>query len=393
MWFGMKNKNMRSKNSNRKNIIVILVLFVATCLLAFIPNQFSHSSKNKAYKVRVLSVDNTNLEQYGISKVGQQAVRVVFLNGPYKGIIVSGVNYLMGKMELDTVYKKNSVALATPYIVDEQVKNVTLVGIYRLNYELLVLLIFAFALLLYAGWTGAKALVSFLFSGMMIWNVLLPMFLHGYNPVIVAFIVVIILSAVILFLIGGFTKKAIAAFLGSISGIAVTCILSLVFTDLFQISGAVKPFTETLLYSGYPHLKITQIFIAGIFMAASGAVMDISMDVASTIEEIVYHKPDISKGKLILSGFRVGRSVIGTMTTTLLLAYSSSYMGLLMVFMAQGTPILQILNLNYVAAEILNTLLGSFSLVLTAPLTAFAAGILYGKSEKMEVGYEIKNDN
>jgi len=377
---------------NKKITITILVLFVTTCILALIPNQFSLSQNKKAYKVKVVTVDNTNLEQYGIAKVGQQAIFVEFLNGPFKKNIVSGVNYLTGKMELDTVYKKGDIALATPYIQNGMVINATLVGIYRLNYELLVFLIFAFALLLYAGWIGAKALISFVFSGMMIWKILLPLFLKGYNPVIAAFIVVIILSAVILFLIGGFTKKALAAFLGTISGIAITCILSVVFTHLFKISGAVKPFTETLLYSGYPHLQITQIFIAGIFMAASGAVMDISMDVASTIEEVAYHKPDISRAKLILSGLRVGRSVIGTMTTTLLLAYSSSYMGLLMVFMAQGTPILQILNLNYVAAEMLNTLLGSFALVLTAPLTAFSAGILYGKSEKMEVEYEIKND-
>ncbi|OJF75838.1 MAG: hypothetical protein BKP49_10275 [Treponema sp. CETP13] len=379
--------------NNKKNIIATIVLFIITCFLAFIPNQFSLSRNQKAYKVRVINVDNTNLEQYGIAKVGQQSFTVEFLTGPDKGRKVSGVNYLMGKMELDTVYKTGDTALATPFIQEGIATNATLIGIYRLNYEFIVLLIFALALLLYAGWIGAKALVSFLFSGMMIWKIMLPLFLKGYNPVIVAFAVVIILSAVILFLIGGFTKKAVAAFVGTVSGIAVTCILALFFTHLFQISGAVKPYTETLLYSGYPHLQITQIFIAGIFMAASGAVMDVSMDVASTIEEVAFHKPDISKKQLILSGFRVGRSVIGTMTTTLLLAYSSSYMGLLMVFMAQGTPLIQIVNLNYVAAEILNTILGSFSLVLTAPLTALAAGILYGKSEKMEGSYEITNIN
>jgi uncharacterized membrane protein len=182
-----------------------------------------------------------------------------------------------------------------------------------------------------------------------------------------------------MYLIAGFTKKAHAAFLGTLSGVLLTTILSLIFTHLFQISGAVKPFTETLLYSGYASLNLSQIFIAGIFMAASGAIMDIAMDVTSTIVEVQYHNPEITKKQLVLSGFRVGRSVIGTMTTTLLLAYSSNYMGLLMVFMAQGTPALQILNLNYVAAEILNTILGSIALVLTAPLTALIAGILYGK--------------
>lgn len=370
--------------NNRSNILITLVMSIIIVALMLLPNQFSKTDSPKAVKAEVISVDNTNVEQYGMAKVGQQSVKVQIKNGKYKDSEVSGVNYLIGKMELDTIYDEGNIALVTPYVVDNSIKNVTLVGIYRLNYELALLVIFALSLLLYAGWIGAKALVSFLFSGVIIWKILLPAFLTGYNPIIISVIIIIILTAVIMVLIGGFTKKALAALIGSACGILVACILSLIFTDLFQISGAVKPFTETLLYSGYANLNITHIFIAGIFMAASGAIMDISMDVSSTIVEVAYHNPGISKSKLVLSGLRVGRSVIGTMTTTLLLAYSSSYMGLLMVFMAQGTPGLQILNLNYVASEILNTLIGSISLVLTAPLTAVAAGILYGGDDSMD---------
>ena len=50
-----------------------------------------------------------------------------------------------------------------------------------------------------------------------------------------------------------------------------------------------------------------------------------------------------------------------------------------MVFMAQGTPIINILNINYVAAKILNTLIGSFGLVTVAPFTAIIGGFIYTK--------------
>jgi hypothetical protein len=43
------------------------------------------------------------------------------------------------------------------------------------------------------------------------------------------------------------------------------------------------------------------------------------------------------------------------MVTTLLMAYASGYMALLMVFMAQGIPPPYLSNTNYVAAEILKT--------------------------------------
>ena len=81
----------------------------------------------------------------------------------------------------------------------------------------------------------------------------------------------------------------------------------------------------------------------------------------------------------IKSGFAVGTAACGSTTTTLLLAYSGSFISLLMVFMAQGTPVQLMLNYKYVAAEIIHTIIGSFGLVTVAPLTAITAGFLFTK--------------
>ena len=108
--------------------------------------------------------------------------------------------------------------------------------------------------------------------------------------------------------------------------------------------------------------------------------MDLAMDIASGVEEVAFHNPALSRRELMQSGFRMGRSVVGTMTTTLLLAYSGGYITLLMVFSAQGTPILNFLNSSLVASELVKTLIGSFSLVLVAPFTAVISGIVFGKS-------------
>ena len=75
----------------------------------------------------------------------------------------------------------------------------------------------------------------------------------------------------------------------------------------------------------------------------------------------------------------VGRAAMGTMTTTLLFAYSGGYIALLMVFMAQGTPVDHILNYKYVAAEIIHTVIGSFGLVTVAPFTALCAGLFLAR--------------
>ena len=105
-------------------------------------------------------------------------------------------------------------------------------------------------------------------------------------------------------------------------------------------------------------------------------MMDLSVDITSGICEVIRKKPDIRKWEAIGCGMRIGQAAMGTMTTTLLLAYAGNCITQLMVFMAQGTPLINILNYKYIAAEILQTLAGSFALVTVAPFTAVVGGIL-----------------
>jgi len=209
-----------------------------------------------------------------------------------------------------------------------------------------------------------------------------PAYLNGYNPIYWGLTITILLAFIIISLVYGFNYKTLSAVSGAALGILVTCILGNLFTDAFQIHGAIMPNSESLLYSGYQHLNLTQIFMASIFIGASGAVMDLAVDITSAINEVVDKKPDISWKEATMSGMNVGRAAMGTMTTTLLLAYSGGYIALLMIFMAQGTPIDNILNYKYVSAEIIDTVVGSFGLVTVAPFTALTSGFLLTKTKK-----------
>lgn len=110
-------------------------------------------------------------------------------------------------------------------------------------------------------------------------------------------------------------------------------------------------------------------------------MMDLAVDITSAVHEVIEKKPSMDWKEAARSGIHVGRAAMGTMTTTLLLAYSGGCIALLMVFMAQGTPIDHILNYKYVSAEVLETVVGSFGLVTVAPFTAVTAGILLTKKK------------
>jgi uncharacterized membrane protein len=335
---------------------------------------FEREYSGERVKVEVLQTNEDAVRQFGIVKIGDQSLKVRVLQGTFKGRETEAVNHLMGKLEFDRIYSPGDAALATVDLDGKNILKTTVVDYYRLGTETLLFVIFAVFLLGFAGRTGLRSLLSFVFTGAALWKILLPGILRGWNPIAASLAVSALLTVVINFLVSGIDKKGVVATVGALSGIALTCALSLIFGRQFSIHGAVKPFSEALLYSGFAHLDLTGIFLGGIFLASSGAVMDLAMDIASALNEIVLKNPGIGRRDLIQSGFAVGRMVIGTMTTTLLLAYTGGFMTLLMVFIAQGTPTVNILNLQYVAAEVLHTLVGSIGLVAVAPLTAILGG-------------------
>jgi uncharacterized membrane protein len=368
------------RNSNlKRDAVLVAVFFLLSLVLYFVPTGFKDRSPRNSVRCRgrVIEVDNSEIIQRGIVKVGTQALTVEILNGPYAGTEVQAINELIGKMELDKIFAEGDIALMVLTLKGDEIYFANAQDHYRINIELILLFCFAILLVAFGGLTGAKALLSFVFAGMMIWKVMIPLFLKDFNPILVSLGVVIVMTGAIIFLVGGLTKRGLVAFLGAMLGIVVTMIMALTFSRGFHLHGAVKQFSETLLYSGYPHLNLTRIFMAGIFLASAGAVMDLAMDVASGMDEVVLRNPDISFYDAMQAGFGIGRPVVGTMTTTLLLAYSGGYISLLMVFMAQGVPLVNLFNLTYVAAEILHTLVGSFGLVTVAPFTAIMGALVY----------------
>ena len=213
----------------------------------------------------------------------------------------------------------------------------------------------------------------------MIWKILIPACLKGFNPIWIGLATTFLLTVAIIALVFGFDRRCLSACVGAGAGLLVTCCLGMLCTDLFQIHGAVMAYSESLLYSGYQDLDLTRIFMASIFVGSSGAMMDLTVDIAAAVHEVVEKRPDLIWKEAAMSGIRVGRAAMGTMTTTLLLAYSGGFLGLLMVFMAQGTPLVNILNYKYVASEIIHTVVGSFGLVAAAPLTALSSGFFLAK--------------
>ena len=381
-------------NLKNSDFILTVMLSLFCVGLFLVPSGFEKAGgnqKSQRARARVIRVDNSDVRQNLIVKSGLQEMTVTVLEGPFKGETATVMNPLQGKMELDEFYDVGNTLLIEFSTKGGKIHRAYARGKYRVHLEIFLLGLFAILLVFVAGWTGVKALLSFCFAGLLIWKVMIPLFLKGYDPILISLGVLLALTGTISFMVGGCNKKGLVTFSGAFLGVVLTCVMAMVFAKGFHVHGAVRPFAETLLYSGFYDLNLTKIFLAGIFVASSGAVMDLAMDISAAMYEVKLKEPDISIKDHIASGMAVGRSVIGTMTTTLLLAYSGSYTAMFMLFMSQGIPLGNMFNLNFVAAEVLNTVVGSFGLVTVAPFTALMGGIIYGRRRRISA--EILGQN
>lgn len=369
----------RLKNEKIRYYAPVLFVAIAIILLLMIPTGFENKiiyQSTERVSARVITVDNSMIIDTGLIRSGEQSCEIEFLGGTFSGQCYTAVNMLTGSLEADKVFSVGDTAYVRISSRNGQIISVSMIDHYRLPWEILLVTLFIFVLIWFAGQTGLRAVLSFILTILTIWKIVVPLYLNGISPILTGIIITALLSVIIVSLVYGFDGRAAASSFGILIGLGFTALLGAVFTRAMNIHGAVMTGSESLLYCGFPDLNLTEIFMATIFIGSSGAMMDLAVDITSAVDEVIRKKPDITAREAVKSGITVGRAAMGTITTTLLLAYSGSCIAQLMVFMAQGTPIDCILNYKYIASELVHTVAGSFGIVSVAPVTALLAGIL-----------------
>lgn len=370
---------------------MIGVFIVLLALLWWIPTGFQKQIyvNSEGVKAKVVEVNNKGVYSTGMIQQGDQRCTIEILEGEHKGQQVEGMNLLTGKLEFDKMFKPGDEAWVLLELdSSNEVIFANMVDYYRIDQQIFLIGLFVILIIAFSGFTGVRTLLSFSFALFSIVKILIPCLLKGIPPLLVALMVGNLLTVITLLLVAGCNKKAYTAIISSMICSLMTCLLAVVFGDLFKMHGAVMDWSESLLYAGYQNLDLTAIFQAGIYLACSGAILDLAIDISAALDEVIKNNPSVSRVNLIKSGLSIGKSVVGSQTTTLLLAYMGSYITILMVYMAQGTPLMSILNSQKVSSEILHTFVGCIGLVLVSPLTAIICGIVYCPRHHREAGIE-----
>lgn len=376
------NATSEPKICSRSRLIYLLILILVIALSIVAAWQLRKVQKTELTNTRghsfekavVTEVLRDNVQQDG-SRVGEQRVRVRLSSGSHRGEEIetsSPSGYLFGA----------PCVKGMKVIIMQSVAGDTLVTSVYAQDRGSVILIFALLYLLVLCWIGGKqglrGALGLIYTVAAIFYLFIPLVYLGYSPFWMAVLVCLLTTFVSMTLIGGFSRKTLAATLGTSAGVIIAGLVAMAFSLFSGISGWNVSNIEHLMTLWYTeNIRVGDLLFAGLLISALGAVMDVAMSISSTMQEILQQRPDLGRKELIKAGFRVGRDMMGTDSNTLILAFAGGSVSVLLLNYAYQLPLLQIINSNNIGIAVMQGLAGSFGVALSVPSTVLLAALIY----------------
>ena len=363
----------------KRFLLIILAFFIMPCFADDENTKILPSQTGIVEKVQYVDLDEGNISQT------KQVVDVRIISGEFKDEVVELDNMLTGNPYYDIKLKKNTKVILHAEDngngVEFSVEDIKRSG------NLVWLSLLFCGLLIYVGRKkGLYSLVCILLTVLLITHVLSPIVLLGVNPILATMLICLAATAVTMYLVGGFNAKSTSALIGAVLSLLFASMLSYITMLTAHLTGFADE-NYMFLYTAHPELNFINITISTMILATLGAVMDVAMSIASTINEIFQVDSNKSVKELFFCGMNVGRDIIGTMANTLILVYLGGSLPL--ILLANNIDLQKFINLNQVVTEIASALIGSIAIVICVPFTAIAASQMIKHFSKKEIDVEL----
>lgn len=373
----------------KKFFLFVMLLFglISPCLALETPDL--PSEVGKVEKVTYEDVADGLQNENNV----KQKVQVKVLTGQFKGTVQTLDNMLTGNPAYDISLNKGDKVVLHLDAKNTEINSVDDVDFFiadvKRDYSLEAFAaLFMILLVIIGRKKGVFSLVSIIATISLMFFVLVPLILHGVNPVVSAVVAGILSTIITIYLVGGFNSKSSAAIIGTGLSLIFAGGMSLAAIWMARLTGFAGE-ESMFLYSTRPDLSFKGILAASMIIAALGALMDTGVSIASSVNEIYETDKKLTVNQLFKSGMNIGKDIIGTMSNTLILVYLGSALPL--VLLSNNIDLQKFFNLNQVATEILSALIGSISILACVPLTAIIAAYLI-KRQKERVEFDFGMD-
>jgi len=307
-----------------KKFFVLIIFLLSSVLI------FAEGTKEEYLSGKIIElVSEEKSDEEGVAKL--QKFNVKLLEGDNKGEVVEidFPIYTAKEYNIDVKVGDRVVVFKTfdDYGNDEMQMQYYISDVDKRMEIYIMGIIFVALVLVIARKNGLKALFALIVTVAFIVKVFIPAVFNGYSPILFAVI----------------TAKLLAS------------------------------------ASILKNINLKEVIPAGVIIGSLGAVMDVAVSIASSINELHITNPNMSQKVMFKSVINIGTDIIGTMINTLILAYiASSVFTLLLVYAQAGEyPIIRLLNFQDIAVEIMRSVCGSIGILISVPLTAYIGTLIY----------------
>jgi uncharacterized membrane protein len=365
--------------------IAIIFLLLAVFLMwgipyFFQPTQIASNSVSTLGSQTVLArvtqiVDEGQIELNGKSQL-YQVMRVEILEGDYKGIPFE-IDY--GKRNLRSDNSRFVPGDQVYVMVDKTPDNV--LKAYYVDYvrsqPLMILLVaFVLSILIMGRWKGLGSLIALAISMFMIVEYIIPHILSGEDPVKVSLIGSVILLGLTLYLTYGWNLKTHASVLSMMLSLLLTGGLSLLFVSLTRLTGYGDENTLYLMQASSIQIDPRGLLLGGMIIGALGVLDDLVTSQSAAVVEIHDANPALGFRATFQKAMRIGQDHVAATVNTLVLAYTGASLPLLLIFTLGNGSYSYFVNSEFLAEEIVRTLVGSLGLIAAVPISTLIATAL-----------------
>lgn len=240
-----ETKSRSSMNSRSWKLEAVYILCIAILLVlptGFEKTLYRHGEHAVA---RVLDVNNSQVISVGVVTTGKQRVQAELLSGARKGEVVEAMNFFEGQLERDhPVVPGDKLLLLNEYNDGGELIFSSVVDHYRLPALAAMVAIFAILLVITCGPTGLKTVLSFTFTLLLMWKAMIPWFLRGISPLLVAMVVGNVMTAGTILLVSGFCPRSYGAILSSLGCSLITLFVARIFIYFLNLDGSTLPWLK-----------------------------------------------------------------------------------------------------------------------------------------------------
>lgn len=355
-----------------RKLLVIAVL-IACCVPSVHAQDSTQSGiRQEIYKAKVVSLSAARTDEWnGVERVTREA-EILLRDGPDSGTTIT-LNYSVVNGSDNLHLKEGDTVLVErlekpngemEYFFREQ---------YRLHSLFFLLALFIVLSVVLAGWTGIASFGGLMVSIAILIFFVVPQIAAGRNPLLISLIGSFMIACSSLYLAHGFHRRTTIALMSTMLTLVLTTFLALFAVSMTSLFGMGSE-EAVFLQFGLATLNLRGLLLGSIVIGALGVLDDITTAQTAAIAEISRANPRLGFRELYTAGSAVGKEHIASLINTLALAYFGTSMPLMLLFgINRDLPVWAIVNAEFIAEEIVRTLVGSSALLLAVPISTWFA--------------------